>query len=528
MGMAAGQGRFLLLTAREASLKFDLNICSMEKASLSRDVSSLNKKYQNDLNAKKFVWTANQGVTTTDLSYKMLMHPNSVNSYKPYLITDMKDRVVVDKDMEAYAKIISPDGSPVGSWEEKKAELISAITGISQEDMEKQADYEALQKIAEENLNLVVAKKPDISVCEKDYDYATLVKALGSENGRFNSYLNKGFSGSWTDAYNKGATIDISSGNTKGGTATRTVIEQVLETIRYELDDYFLEEGHALFYEAYQNDKVANAQYKDMAPGYLDKGNAGIFDTVINNMQNELVSFVENGNTTKDGTYPIEGTGVGDYKINVKTLIDEILARYQVAKGESNQSDGKVRGYDKAKAKVYFEETLPAWQKEYEAALAEYNNAKHNNEGLLTSADKQKISFYEKVFDAIAEKGWVYNNQVNDSNYLNQMLQNNLYMITTINEIEKVKTDSETGEVITYYDNEYTAELASNCKKMICVNDKEAQQQAQLDYEFEKELLNEKETDIDLRIEPHPFNQKEFEDGNPFVEEIKNTGLKVA
>ena len=35
-------------------------------------------------------------------------------------------------------------------------------------------------------------------------------------------------------------------------------------------------------------------------------------------------------------------------------------------------------------------------------------------------------------------------------------------------------------------------------------------------------------TDIDLRIEPHPFNQEEFEDGNPFVQEIKNTGLKVA
>lgn len=35
-------------------------------------------------------------------------------------------------------------------------------------------------------------------------------------------------------------------------------------------------------------------------------------------------------------------------------------------------------------------------------------------------------------------------------------------------------------------------------------------------------------TEIDLRIEPHPFNRDEFEEDNPFVEEIKNTGLKVA
>ena len=35
-------------------------------------------------------------------------------------------------------------------------------------------------------------------------------------------------------------------------------------------------------------------------------------------------------------------------------------------------------------------------------------------------------------------------------------------------------------------------------------------------------------TNIDLRIEPHPFNREEFEEDNPFVAEIKNTGLKVA
>ena len=33
---------------------------------------------------------------------------------------------------------------------------------------------------------------------------------------------------------------------------------------------------------------------------------------------------------------------------------------------------------------------------------------------------------------------------------------------------------------------------------------------------------------IDLRIEPHPIKTEDFERGNPFVDEIKNTGLKVA
>ena len=33
---------------------------------------------------------------------------------------------------------------------------------------------------------------------------------------------------------------------------------------------------------------------------------------------------------------------------------------------------------------------------------------------------------------------------------------------------------------------------------------------------------------IDLRIEPHPIKEDDFEEGNPFIDEIKNTGLKVA
>lgn len=33
---------------------------------------------------------------------------------------------------------------------------------------------------------------------------------------------------------------------------------------------------------------------------------------------------------------------------------------------------------------------------------------------------------------------------------------------------------------------------------------------------------------VDLRIEPHPIKTKDFEEGNPFIDEIKSTGLKVA
>ena len=34
--------------------------------------------------------------------------------------------------------------------------------------------------------------------------------------------------------------------------------------------------------------------------------------------------------------------------------------------------------------------------------------------------------------------------------------------------------------------------------------------------------------DIDARIEPHPIKVKDFEERNPFVQEIIDTGIKVA
>ncbi len=34
--------------------------------------------------------------------------------------------------------------------------------------------------------------------------------------------------------------------------------------------------------------------------------------------------------------------------------------------------------------------------------------------------------------------------------------------------------------------------------------------------------------DIDLRIEPHPIKAEDFKEGNPFVQEVIDTGIKVA
>ena len=45
-------------------------------------------------------------------------------------------------------------------------------------------------------------------------------------------------------------------------------------------------------------------------------------------------------------------------------------------------------------------------------------------------------------------------------------------------------------------------------------------------FDLMTELMN-LTKNIDLRIEPHPIKVKDFEEGNPFVQEIIDTGIKI-
>jgi predicted nucleotidyltransferase len=48
----------------------------------------------------------------------------------------------------------------------------------------------------------------------------------------------------------------------------------------------------------------------------------------------------------------------------------------------------------------------------------------------------------------------------------------------------------------------------------------------ELRYDEEIELMR-RRRNIDLRIEPHLFTTRDFQDGNPLTEEIKRTGFKI-
>ena len=128
------------------------------------------------------------------------------------------------------------------------------------------------------------------------------------------------------------------------------------------------------------------------------------------------------------------------------------------------------------------------------------------------------MEYYNLLFQSIADNGWKYDNQANDSDYLTQMLENSSYCITTITKNECFNPDlEEDNRNVEFY---YDTNIASNCKNIFPVNDSDATQEALVDYEYKKGLINDKESRIDQRLKKLQTEQAAIK---KMMESINNT-----
>lgn len=434
MGMAASQARFLGLTSRKNDIQGQLSNLSAQKMSLTRDMNKVTREYQASISSKKLQMSCGSA-NYVDLSYSNMMTPNSITKTNPYILTDMKGKVVVDEKYKQYAEMISSDGTP-GDWEDCRNEVLARLTGSSEQDIEDAEGYyrafldnkEALYELDEnEPLNRSAFTHQNSSALKG------LLEKLGSVGGVSD----------WASAYG--------DSNQKVSTSN---ISSVMEDINSKLGKYFLE-------------------YADTFKSACD---------VVTE------SLSGNPNVTE---------------ISVQELIDKLIGAYQT-KGGAFASNA----YADANGNTY-----PVWYDVDSAAYAEYKE-KHDSwqtqrdeaetimkESLdaynqLFSADKESlIEFYDNLFSTIAEKGWTCYAEVSDTEYLNQMLQNGMFNITTVDR-ELVSE----GNCEYSYKNSYNTDIALNCKNVVQVSDSDARDAALVKYEYEKGIINAKESRIDQRM----------------------------
>ena len=454
MGMAASQSNILYMYSRKNSINNRLGELTLQKRELTRNARNISLDYNNAINQKMYKWT--NGSSYQTLTYTSLMSPNALTKNKNYLITDLNDKVVLNSTYADYAKMISPNGKAGAEWEgETRLEILSKLTGISKEKLE---SHENLQ------INCYKAEVAKLEIENSKPDPKKYGQKQTSLKDLINTY-NKANSNNQIPI-DQDSTITITSG-----------MKDILNLS--QLGTYL---------GSKENQEAWNEAIKDVIAGaYNSSSNTDVFENV----------------------------GENQYKVNWDGLLRSLIASYEYNKGEVSTGSGNAyKGNEKQV--LWFP---PQSYKEYETALSEWNqtnNATEENLGaanseldaLFDAETERQIKFYDTMFSAIAEKGWVLNDNVNDSSYLNEMLQNNQYMITTVDR---------NSEYDDYYqeiksENEYNTTLTSQIPNIVAVNDSDARDDALVKYEMQKYILNAKEKRIDEEMK-----NKELE-----LEAIKN------
>ncbi len=105
MGLAASQARLLTITSRKSDCEYDSMALSHQKIALARDMNIVSAKYQDALNQTKLVYDFyGNGDTSTDLTYGLLMTPSKLNDYMPTPVTDPSGRLVLESNLAAAAR----------------------------------------------------------------------------------------------------------------------------------------------------------------------------------------------------------------------------------------------------------------------------------------------------------------------------------------------------------------------------------------------------------------------------------------
>lgn len=474
MGMAASQVRLLQLTSRKNTIGRELTSLSLQKNSLSSDMKRVSLEYQNALSSKTLKWTLNSGATYVDLTYANLMTPNATNANNPYLITNSAGKVVIDNKYLDYAKMISPDGAEGGTYEgETRAQILSELTGISPDII---LEAESANKALSESDAKVNKLQEQVDIAESK------CRSVATES----DFISKGFGiiskGNVANCVDSGTTWALAATKDESKAAITSILNEIKTNMKYCLT----ENDYKKFEEACSQTATSYSNMLD-AEGIDENSGTPVY------MQDDV------------------------YQLNTTAFISQLLEKYTTLNANgwcANASNSNMTNYYMVdiSSSSYLE--FLSLSAQLEAAKAENTALINSGNQILTASEESQIAFYDKLFQSIADNGWMADISLSDNEYLNNMLQNNLYYITTVTSGDE--------------ENEYESHIASTFSYIVSVNDTAAQTEAQAKYEYEKSIINEKEQRIDTRMQNLETEQSAIKAMIQGIESVKNDNSERA
>ena len=467
MGLAASQVRFLQLTSRKSDIGRELQHLSNQKMALTRDMHQVSKDYQAAINSKTMMWSSNGGVSYVDISYNGLMRPNAYNAKSPILISDSAGKIVLDQKYKKYAEMLDEAG---GKWSgDIRNQILAGLTGISAEDIQTaKTTAEAANKAADkyndaqEDLDKWLADE-EKKGGTKFVTIKKLAEKLGSVNGKDLSTL-----------YKQGA-----SGNYSIKSAAD--LHSLADGIYSNMSKYFLNDDTFLNIQ----DKTA---FKEGCDAFVTLYSALLTETGANGDKNREAAGLK-GSTN-------------NWTIDISKVLDAIMGGYVInGSYDYNSQDEKTYALRDTSSSSWqsWYEGVKTRQAALDAAKAEYDKAVDVAGQVMTAEQETNLEYYDLLFQAIADNGWVYDAQIGeDSEYLNEMFQNNQYYVTTIE--KNACYDSSKPKNGSNWEFLYNTSPANNFTNIYSVNDTDARNEALVEYEYKKSIISSKESRIDTRM----------------------------
>lgn len=543
MGLAASQARLLTITARKADAEFQSMALSHQKLALSRDMERISSEYQDALNATKLVYDYyGSGNSDMALTYGLLMSPSIYNDYYPKLVTDAKDRVVLNS---AYAAAAKKAGIPAeGLLGTPSSDVRNKfIEALCSENIITPAQATSIEGIPYDNkvgLGTTISAKQSLT----DISYEQLLKLfdvnavdsntggvlLGSNllpnsqsqydgNNQQQHFIKVSPSGDVAD-YHKGASQSVTISQLLAGDSQYIIAyESGYEPIPYD---------------------QANQLQVDLA-GESTCGSTNIltwimdqFATVLGGTASSDTAIQYAYNCVYDLIYPSNklADSFTNGNINKHEALNEVATQSGSHKGwdhgfhrDTALQAPKYMGFNY----LYVEETGGMWHKggneettvsvnlnniakafltsyvsymqgiedsKYHYQKGDINNCAlyngKNDDFMFTIVTEAEIddgdsglyaNFYDTMFNMICTKGWVENPQVDDEEYLSEMLKSGMVYISSL---------SDDGY---YYQGNYSTD-----KAILEVSDTEAISRAEAKYNSEKVKIENKEETIYLKM----------------------------
>ena len=489
--MGSSQARLLALTSRKFDIGRQLQHYALVKDTLTRDMQKVSKNYNEALKQTTLMWSNDGGVNYSNLTYSTLMRPNSSNGNIPILITNSSGKIVIDQKYKEYADLVAPDGKAGGNWDtnENKNTILSKLTGIPVGTLE---NYDkTTNNVYEAEAAMYAAE----DAAEEAKEKAT--KKLNAEE----------FAKYWGNV--GGHNFSSPTGTIKLGSADKAIsnLKTCIDTIAQSMKPYLPESDYAKF-------ETACESYMKIPSDFISQ-------------------YGKNENTTTNvnspGTVDIQYSG-NNFYLDTEFAILGIMSYY---KGGNPDCITKLDGsavFTIADKGIESEEYL-----DYLAKVDAYNESKKAYEDavdvdnvVLDASQENQINFYNMLFTAIAENGWIEDYSVYDQDYLNQMFQNNEYYVTSMTEYVPVCNCDNNGDLTkgtAKY--EYNIDLWSNNDNIFAVNTEAIRQAALTDYEYEKSLISAKEKRIDEKMKNLETEQSAIKTMIEGIEKVKNDNIET-